>query len=109
MLCLRGTLQNMKITHPTRYMCLQESPPERSGSLKMKKTEAGDTKYAESCKPIGIDAYDRHDDSCGIMVHVPGDHNGLVDAEKYFKYSIEKNIELKYRRFSFSASDLIHK
>ena len=75
----------MKITHPTRYMRLQESPFDRSGSLKMKKTEAGDVKYVEPSKPIGLDAYDRHDDNCGIMVHVPGDHNGFIDAEKYFK------------------------
>ncbi len=75
----------------------------------MKKTEAGDTKYAEPCKSTGLDGHDRHDASSSIVVHVPGDHNGLVDAEKYFRISIEKNIELRYRRFSFSTSDLIHK
>jgi hypothetical protein len=75
----------------------------------MKKTEAGEMKYGESCKPIGLDANDRHDGSSGLVVHVPGDHNGFVDAEKYFRGHIEKSIEIKYRRFSFSASDLIHK
>ena len=75
----------------------------------MKKTEAGDTKNAEPCKPMDHDVYVRHNGNCGTVVCVPGNHNGFIDAEKYFKESIEKNIELKYRRFSFSASDLIHK
>ncbi len=98
----------MEITHPTRYMCSQESPP-IGADVKMKKTESGETKYVEPSEPTDLNAYDRHDGSCRIMVHVPGDHNGLVDAKKYFKGSIEKNLEMKYRRFSFSASDLIHK
>ena len=75
----------------------------------MKKTEAGDTKNAEPGKSIDHDVHDRHNGNCGIVVRVPGDHNGFIDAEKYFKGSIEKNIEMKYRRFSFSASNLIHK
>lgn len=75
----------------------------------MKKTEAGETKNAEPSKPAGFNAYDRHDDHCRIVVHVPGNHNGLIEAKKYFRLSIEKNLEMKYRRFSFSASDLIHK
>jgi hypothetical protein len=75
----------------------------------MKKLEAGETKYVESCKPIDLDATDRHDGRSGVMVHVPGYHNGLIDAERYFKGYIEKNLEMNYRRFSFSASDLIHK
>ncbi len=75
----------------------------------MTKTEAGETTNVEPSKPTGLNAYDRHDNNCRIVVHVPGDHNGLVDAKKYFKGSIEKSIEMKYRRFSFSASDLIHK
>lgn len=88
---------------------LQVSPHIRSGSLKMKKTDAGDTKYAEHCKSIGLDAHDRHNDRSGTMVHVPGDHNGFIDAEKYFRETIEKSIEMRYRRFSFSTSDLLHK
>jgi hypothetical protein len=64
--------------------------------------EFGEKKYDKPRQPIGHDVIARHDDHSDTMVHVPSDLFRPVDAEQYYKGTIEKHIKTKYRRFSFS-------
>jgi hypothetical protein len=70
----------------------------------VKKISSREKYYGESGQPIDHDALARHYDTSDAMVPLPGDHFPHVEVDKFYKDLIEKRIEIKYRRFSFSES-----
>lgn len=68
--------------------------------------ESGEKKYDKPRQPIDLDVLARHDDRSDTMVHVQSDLFQPVDAEQYYKGSIEKHIKIKYRQFSFIQSSI---